>query len=169
MARVLVGAVGLLAILSGCASTGDGVIEPDALADQDAIDESVIDASASQRSEGTVEIGEAIYRFAVTCHDLGAGELVVIGAGSGSEADSYVELYLRDFLYSPYIGLRLADGIRLEPSLDSSLVLYRQDDVIRMSAIRFVRDLNLETREATEVGLGEVEIVCRDYSTDLPF
>ena len=119
-----------------------------------------------------MEIGDTIYRFAVTCHDLGAGELVVVGASSSSDADRHVEMYLRDFPYSPYIGLRLADGTRLEPALDSSLALYRQDDVIRMSAIRFVRDLNLETNEATAVGLGEVEIACRDYrehSAGLPF
>ena len=120
------------------------------------------------RSEGTVEIGEVPYQFAVTCQERGAGDVVVIGVADDPESDGLVELYLLASLSDPYVGLRLGDGTLLEPSLDSSLDLYVQDDVIRASAIRFVKDLDFETGEATEVGFGEFEIHCYSYENELP-
>ena len=120
------------------------------------------------RSEGTAEIGEIHYQFAVTCHDLGAGEVVVIGAGDDPVSGGLVELYVQAYIGDPYVGLRLADGTLIEPSLDSQLDLYVQEDVIRASAIRFVKDLNLETGEATEVGFGEFEIHCYSYERESP-
>lgn len=119
-------------------------------------------------SEGTVEIGDTRYQFTVTCQELGAGEVIVIGSGEDPGSGGAVELYLQAFLGDPYIGLRLADGTFFEPSLESPLDLYVQDDVIRASAIRFVRDLDLETGTATEAGFGEVEIHCYEYSNELP-
>ena len=119
-------------------------------------------------SEGTVEIGDTHYQFTVTCQELGAGEVVVVGSGEDPDADGAVELYLQAFLGDPYIGLRLADGTLFEPSLESPLDLYVQDDVIRASAIRFVRDLDLETGTATDVGFGELEIHCYEYSREAP-
>ena len=119
-------------------------------------------------SEGTVEIGDTSYQFTVTCQELGAGEVVVVGSGEDPDADGAVELYLQAFLGDPYIGLRFADGTLFEPSLEleSPLDLYVQDDVIRASAIRFVRDLDLETGTATDVGFGELEIHCYEYSRE---
>ena len=125
-------------------------------------------AAGAPASEGTVEIGETHYAFAVTCHELGAGEVVVVGAGDDPVSGGLVELYLQAFLGDPYIGVRLADGTLIEPSLDSSLDLYLQDDVLRASAIRFVQDLDLETGSATEVGFGELEIHCYEYTNELP-
>lgn len=119
-------------------------------------------------SEGTVEIGDTRYQFVVTCQELGAGDVVVTGTGEDPDTGGAVELYLQAFLSDPYIGLRLADGTLFEPSLESPLDLYVQQDVIRASAIRFVRDLDLETGTATEVGFGEVEIHCYEYSREAP-
>ncbi len=119
-------------------------------------------------SEGTVEIGDTQYQFTVSCHELGAGEVVVVGSGEDPDSGGTVELYLQAFLGDPYVGLRFADGTFFEPSLepDSPLDLYVQEDVIRASAIRFVRDLDLETGTATEVGFGELEIHCYEYSRE---
>ena len=119
-------------------------------------------------SEGTVEVGDTEYQFTVTCEELGAGEVIVVGSGEAPDAGGTVELYLQAFLGDPYVGLRLADGTLLEPSLESTLDLYVQEDVIRASAIRFVRDLDLETGTATEVGFGELEIHCYEYSREPP-
>jgi hypothetical protein len=116
--------------------------------------------------EGTVEIGDTRYEFTVTCEELGAGEVIVKGSGEDPSSGGTVELYVQAFLGDPYIGLRLADGTLFEPSLESSLDLYVQEDVIRASAIRFVRDLDLETGTATEVGFGELEIHCYEYSRE---
>ena len=157
-------AVVAVAAASGCAETADGPL---------AVEEAVAttttpEAPEPPRSEGTAEIGGSRYEFAVTCLDLGAGDVLVIGAGDDPTTGGLVELYVEAFLVDPYVGLRLADGTRIEPSLDSPLDLYVQDDVIRASAIRFVRDLDLDTGEGTEVGFGEFEIHCHSYEREPP-
>ncbi len=153
---------------SACAGTVDGP-----LVFEEPVPEATAAASSTAPpepppSEGTVEIGETHYEFAVTCHELGAGEVVVVGAGDDPASGGLVELYLQAFLGDPYIGVRLADGTLIEPPLDSPLDLYLQDDVIRASAIRFVQDLDLDTGSATEVGFGALEIHCYEYTNELP-
>ena len=159
----------LAAVVAGsaCAETADGPLataEPSVTV----VLPTTSVAPPASPSEGTVEIGDSHYQFTVTCYAPGAGEVVVIGAGDDPVSGNLVELYLQAFLGDPYVGLRLGDGTRIEPSLDSPLDLYLQDDVIRASAIRFVRDLDLETGEATEVGFGELEIHCNSYENNLP-
>ena len=168
--RHLGAAVWVAAVAAGsaCAGTVDGPL---------VIEEPVPETTATTSStappepppsEGTVEIGETHYQFAVTCQEQGAGEVVVVGAGDDPVSGGLVELYLQAFLGDPYVVLRLADGTLIEPSLESPLDLYLQDDVIRASAIRFVQDLDLDTGSATEVGFGELEIHCYEYSNELP-
>ena len=164
----LLAVAGAAVVASGCADTADGP-----LVVEESVDEEVVATTTSAppeppRSEGTAEIGETRYEFAVTCHDRGAGDVVVIGTGDDPVSGGLVELYLEASLADPYVGLRLADGTLIEPSFESPLDLYVQDDVIRASAIRFVRDLDLETGEATEVGFGEFEIHCHSYERESP-
>ena len=154
--------------ISGCADTADGPLVVAEIADEDVMATPTTAPPEPPRSEGTAEIGGIRYEFAVTCHELGAGDVVVIGVGDDPASDGLVELYLEASLVEPYVGLRLADGTFIEPSFDSPLDLYVQDDVIRASAIRFVRDLNLETGEATAVGFGEFEIHCYSYEREPP-
>ena len=168
-----------VAAASACADTGDGPLLGDEPA-PDTTEPTTAETPPAETppedtsplevppSEGMVEIGDAHYQFAVTCEERGAGEVVVIGAGDDPVSGGLVELYLRAALGDPYVGLRLADQTLIEPSLDSTLDLYLQDDVIRASAIRFVKDLDLETGAATEVGFGELEIHCYEYANELP-
>ena len=153
---------------SGCADTADGPLVVEETVADEVVTTTTSAPPQPPRSEGTVEIGDTRYEFSVTCNDLGAGDVLVIGAGDDPATGGLVELYLESSLVEPYVGLRLADGTRIEPSLESPLDLYVQDDVIRASAIRFVRDLNLETGEATEVGFGEFEIHCHSYEREPP-
>ena len=157
-----------LATLAGCASTDDGAAAmPDVVENEPAT--SSVNASAElPRAVGVVEVDDELYRLVVDCYALGAGEVVALGAGEAAESGEMVEMYLQAFLGAPYIGIRLADGTRLEPSLDSPLALYVQDDAIRASSIQFVKDLELETGEGTEVGWGRIEIICPRYSDELP-
>ena len=164
---VLLAAIVVAAAASACADTADGPL----VAEETVVEEVVTTTTAPPeppRSEGTAKVGDVQYEFAVTCHDRGAGDVVVLGAGDDPVSGGPVELYLEASFVDPYVGLRLADGTLIEPSLDSPLDLYLQDDVIRASAIRFVRDLNLETGEATEVGFGEFEIHCYSYERESP-
>ena len=169
----------VIAAGSACASTDDGVQESDDPAGETALTttteapaeppptEAPTTSAGPPPSEGTVEIGDTVYEFAVSCEELGAGEVIVVGAGEDPDSGGAVELYVQAFLGDPYIGLRLEDGTLFEPSLlEGSLDLYVQDDVIRASAIRFVKDLDLETGAATEVGFGELEIHCYEYSRE---
>ena len=157
-----------VAAASGCADTADGPLVVEETVDEEVVATTTSAPPEPPRSEGTAEIGGSHYEFSVTCSDLGAGDVLVIGAGDDPATGGLVELYLEASLVEPYVGLRLADGTLIEPSLDSPLDLYVQDDVIRASAIRFVRDLNLETGEATEVGFGEFEIHCYSYERESP-
>ena len=163
----LLAVAGAAAGASGCADTADGP-----LVSEEAVSEEVVTTTTAPpeppRSEGTVKIGETQYEFTVTCQDYGAGDVVVIGAGDDPISGGQVQLYVAASFVEPYIGLTLADGTRIDPSLDSPLDFYVQDDVIRASAIRFVKDLNTETFEATEVGFGEFEIHCYSYERELP-
>ena len=158
---------GAAAAASACADTADGP-----LVSEEAVSEEVVTTTTAPpeppRSEGTAKVGDVQYELAVTCHDRGAGDVVVLGTGDDPVSGGPVELYLEASFVDPYVGIRLADGTLVEPSLESPLDLYLQDDVIRASAIRFVRDLNLETGEATEVGFGEFEIHCYSYEREPP-
>ncbi len=162
---------GLLALLvavagSACADTADGP-----LVSEEAVIEEVVTTTTAPpeppRSEGIAKVGDVQYEFAVTCHDRGAGDVVVVSDPDDDDSGG-VTLYLEASFVDPYVGLRLADGTLIEPSFESPLDLYVQDDVIRASAIRFVKDLNLETGEATEVGFGEFEVHCYSYERELP-
>ncbi len=174
-------AVWVLAVVaagSACASTDDGVQDSAVPAGETAAattaeapaepppTEAPTTSAGPPPSEGTVEIGDASYEFAVSCEERGAGEVIVVGEGQDPVSGGEVRLYVQAFLGDPYIGLYLEDGTLFEPSLEGSLDLYVQDDVIRASAIRFVRDLDLETGTATEVGFGELEIHCYEYSRE---
>ena len=159
--------VAAVAAGSACAGTVDGPLVIEEPVPETTAPRSTVTPPAPP-SEGRVEIGETHYQFAVTCHERGAGEVVVVGSGDDPASGGPVELYLQASLADPYVGLRLADGTLIEPSLESTLDLYLQDDVIRASAVRFVQDLDLETNSATEVGFGELEIHCYEYSNELP-
>lgn len=161
----------LLAVLAvvacaACAATDDGAIVVPSVT---AADESPDDGGAqSQPSEATVEVGDTVYRFAATCYAPGAGDLLVLGVAEDPESDRLVEMYLQAFIADPYIGLRLGDGSLIEAALDAPLDLYIQDDVIRASAVRFVRGLDLRTGDGEDDGFGELEVLCSGYSDDLP-
>ena len=116
----------------------------------------------------TVEVGDRVFEFAATCYAPGAGDLLVLGVAEDPESDGFVELYLQAFIADPYIGLRLSDGTLIESALDGPLDIYFQDDTIRVSAVRFVQSLDLGTGEGESVGLGELQVFCFDYLSDLP-
>ncbi len=159
-------------------STDDGVPE-------DESDSSKRIAIGTDGSVATVRVGEQVFAFAVDCYAPGAGDYLIVGAGTGTESetnqpdesdqsdrsdqlDEAVELYVQAFFAEPYIGLRLADGTLIEAALDAPLELMAQDDVIRVQDIPLVHSLDLTTGESTDAGLGEIEISCFSYSKELP-
>ncbi len=147
-----------------CAGTDDGAFEPEQAQEQ-ASPLSPTTLNPSARSFGTVTVGDQTYEVDVTCYDVGAAELLLLGGGPDPAATDggRVELYVRSFLGAPYFGLRLSDGTLVESELDAPLELYLQDDVVRASALRLVSNLDLSTGEATPMGFGALEIRCADY------
>ena len=163
----LLAVAGAAAVASACADTADGP-----LVSEEAVPEEVVTTTTAPpeppRSEGTAKVGDVQYEFTVTCYDRGAGEVRAVGVGDDPNSGGQVQLFVEASFVEPYVGLTLADGTEIDPSLDSPLDFYVQDDVIRASAIRFVKDLDPETFEATEVGFGEFEIHCYSYERESP-
>ena len=153
---------------AACASTDDGAIIVPSVTTADHLDASDKDGVRLQPSEATVEVGDTVYRFSATCYAPGAGDLLVLGVAEDPESDRLVEMYLQAFIADPYIGLRLGDGRLIEAALDAPLDLYIHDDLIRASAVRFVRSLDLRTGDGEDVGFGSLEVYCSGYSDDLP-
>ena len=111
-------------------------------------------------STGTLRMSGATYELAAACYTSDAG---VRAVGVGLESGERVEVYVQTDADAPYLGIRLPDGALVEPALDETLDFYVQDDVIRASAIRLARDLDLETGRGTPMGFGEVEFRCSRY------
>jgi hypothetical protein len=121
-------------------------------------------------SEGFIRIADTVYELTVTCFATGAGEVLAIGVGTAPDTGEPVEAFVQAYLGSPYVGMRIGsgEGELIESSLDGSLDLYLRDDKIEASAIRFVRHLDLETGAGESVGVGQIEIDCLHYETELP-
>ena len=134
--------------------------------DDDADDDA--DADVVVLSTGTLTIADVTYELAVNCYAPGAGEVLAIGLGTDPDSGGLVEAYVQAFVGSPYVGVRVGDGPLIESTFEGPLDLYLQDDVIRASAIRFVRDLDLESGSGTSVGFGAVEILCEYYDEEIP-
>lgn len=118
---------------------------------------------------GSVAVGDVTYQFTMTCYAPGAGAVVAVGVGvepgTGKATRALVQAFFRD----PYVGVTVGDDeVVYEPSLDEPLELFYQDDTVRGSAIQFVKNLDLQARKGTPVGLGTVTVACAEYKTGLP-
>lgn len=125
--------------------------------------------SAPTSPNGSVVIGDVTYQFAMTCYAPGAGAVVAVGNGlepnTGKPTRALVQAFFRD----PYVGVTIGDNeVVYEPSLDEPLELFYQDDTVRGSAIRFVKNLDLKARTGAPAGLGTVTVACSGYRSGLP-
>ncbi len=113
-------------------------------------------------------MSDTVFNFAATCYAPDPDQILVLGAAKDPSTGELLELYLQAFVADPYIGVRLGDGTLVESALDGPLDIYHQDDIVKASSVRFVRELDLDTGEGQEVGLGEVEAMCSEYLRELP-
>lgn len=114
------------------------------------------------RSTGTLRMSGATYDLSAACYASDAG-VRVVGLGAGPAPGETIEVYVQTDADAPYLGIRLPDGVLVEPALEETLDFDVADDVIRASAVRLARDLDLETGQGTPVGFGDVEIRCSGY------
>ena len=104
----------------------------------------------------------ATYDLSAACYASDAG-VRAVGLGAGPAPGETIEVYVQTDADAPYLGIRLPDGVLVEPALEETLDFDVEDDVIRASAVRLARDLDLETGQGTPVGFGDVEIRCSGY------
>lgn len=149
------GLLAALVLVSAC-SDGDGD-------DGSPASPTTVDLSAGPASStGTLKLGDTTYELAVNCYTSSAG-MRAVGIGTGSKPEERFEVYVQTDPDTPYLGIRLADRTLVEPALDETLDFYVQDGIIRASAIRLARDLDLETGQGVSMGFGDVEIRCSSY------
>ncbi len=117
-------------------------------------------------SVGLLTIDDRAFDLTADCFAPGAGELLVLAVGVDAEGTE-VQVYVEAFLGAPYLAVEL-DGELLEPSIERPIEFLIDGDVIRADDVVLVGDLDLETGDATDAGLGTLVIECRDYLDELP-
>lgn len=155
------GTLGLSAILVWAAACSDGETAGEDPAGTTSVPTTESSAQATP-STGTLRLGGADYELTVNCYTSAAG-VRAVGIGTSPESGERVEVYVQTDPDAPYLGITLADGTPVDPALDETLDFDLKDDVIRASAIRLARDLNLETGRGEPMGFGDVEIRCSSY------
>lgn len=145
-------------VLVGCASPAEGPTVSTV---------TIPTTTSLPASPGEVRVGEQVYAFSGTCYDVGAGDVVVVGAGTDAAGAAF-DVLVQAFFGEPYLVVALADGTRIEPALDAPLDLFFDADEIRGTGISFVTGLDTEAGTAEPLGEGSVSVECVAYVRGMP-
>ncbi len=127
-------------------------------------------------SVGIVEIAGESHEIDAECHAPGAGEVLAIGYATPDDGRR-IEVYLQAFLGEPYLAIAVTpaagDGtggetITYEAAVDRPLDIVYDADILRVDDAALVTDLDLETGQGTDAGVGSIVIECRAYEDELP-
>jgi hypothetical protein len=132
-----------------------------------------LDARASSTTlatpNGKIVIGETTYEFVMTCYAPGTGAVVAVGNGTDPASGRVTRALVQAFFGDPYVGVTVGNNETVyEPSLDETIDLYYQQDVVRGGAIQFVKNLDLQAHTGEAAGLGSVTVSCPTYRPGLP-
>ena len=119
-------------------------------------------------TNGWVQVGVETFDLVFTCYAAGAGDVVAIGVGTDSGSGQRVEALVQGFLGQPCLGVTVGSSTRYEASLEDPLEVYVYDDTISAGAVRWERDLDLESGGGEVVGFGAVFVECSSYENRLP-
>lgn len=120
-------------------------------------------------STATVVVGDTTFAFAMTCYAPGAGAVVAVGSGTDPVSGKATRALVQAFFRDPYVGVTVGDrDVVYEPTLAEPIELAFQDDVVRGTAIQFVKNLDLQARAGEPAGVGSVVVTCHGYRTGLP-
>jgi hypothetical protein len=119
-------------------------------------------------TNGWVQVGTETFDLVFTCYAAGAGDVAAIGVGENAGTGEQVEALVQGFLGQPYLGVTVGSSIRYEASLEEPLEVYVHDDTISAGAVRWERDLDLESGGGDVVGYGAVFVECASYEKRLP-
>tara|TARA_B100000686_G_C16779604_1_gene970924 strand:+ start:1940 stop:2458 length:519 start_codon:yes stop_codon:yes gene_type:complete len=121
-----------------------------------------------QMTNGWVQVSETIFDLMFSCYLTGVGDVVAIGVGQHPDSGSPVEVLIQGLLGRPYVGVTIDKEITFEAALDELLEIYLHDNRITSGAIRWQKNLNLDSGEFDEAGYGSVFVECLDYLPGLP-
>lgn len=132
-------------------------------------DEPTTTTTTLPASVGLVTVAGASHELTATCYAPGAGEVLAIGLATTADG-ARIEVYLQAFLGAPYLGIEVSgdDNVTYEAAIDRPLDISYEADILRVDDIALVTDLDLETGEGTDAGVGSVVIECRAYEAELP-
>lgn len=122
-------------------------------------------------SHGTLRIDDETAALDAACAAPGAGEVEIAAVGTLEPSGRSVEVYFQAHLADPYIAVTVDDGGStelLEASLDERLEVFVTDHRVAAGAIRFVRNLDLDTGSGEFVGFGSIDVDCSAFARDLP-
>ena len=160
----LVGWVLLVVLIAGCSlnsevsSTPPSTTEPFILELQD----------EPTSNNGWVQVGGLTFDLTFACFAPGAGDVVAVGTGDHPTSGQAVKVLVQGFLGQPYVGLMIAEEVALEAALEDPLEVYVHNDKITAGAIRWQKDLDLETGEGESAGFGALFVDCLTYQSGLP-
>ena len=123
-------------------------------------------------SVGIVEIAGETHEIEADCHAPGAGEVLAIGLATPDDGRR-IEVYLQAFLGEPYLAIAVTpaaggETVTYEAAVDRPLEIVYDADILRVDDAALVTDLDLETGEGTDAGIGSVVVECRAYEDELP-
>lgn len=119
-------------------------------------------------TNGWVQVGTETFDLVFTCYAAGDGDVAAIGVGEDSSTGERVEALIQGFLGQPYLGVTVGSSIRYEASLEEPLEVYVHDDTISAGAVRWERNMDLESGGGVVVGYGAVFVECASYESRLP-
>ena len=119
-------------------------------------------------NNGWIQVGGLTLDLAFTCFAPGAGDVVAVGIGEHPVSGLEVKALIQGFLGRPYVGVMVGTDVVFEAALDDPLEMYLHDDKITAGAVRWQKDLDLESRQGDSAGFGSVFVDCPGYESGLP-
>ena len=117
---------------------------------------------------GWIQVGGLTLDLAFTCFAPGAGDVVAVGVGEHPVSGEEVKALVQGFLGRPYVGVMVGDEVMFEAALDDPLEVYIHDNKITAGAVRWQKDLDLESGQGEQAGFGAVFVDCPGYESGLP-
>ena len=117
---------------------------------------------------GWIQVGGLTLDLAFTCFAPGAGDVVAVGVGEHPVSGQEVKALVQGFLGRPYVGVMVGDEVMFEAALDDPLEVYIHDNKITAGAVRWQKDLDLESGQGEQAGFGAVFVDCPGYESGLP-
>ena len=116
---------------------------------------------------GWIQIGNQKFDMEFACYENKLGETTAIGNGENLKTRESAEALVQVFTGKPYVGLLKNGSTMFEASLNEPLDLSIHGFEINAGAIRWQKNLDLETTYGEFAGFGSLFIDCKQFESDL--